>query len=412
VRKGETVIDESEVYRVMFESVKTGDLTEIIRAAYRVMGGPLIITDVTYTKLTEIYPPEPQGDSKWDVYLPGIELDTDSVLHIYQNNFIEQMKDHFEPIMMNEGYFEDSPRLTGPVVVEGELAGYVSMLCRRRECSPLQLRNISIVADAVAIYLQGRGGGRHGRASIGRLLARKLVFGEFMDEEELDRLARLAGADLRPPYTILMVGTSLPYHHLISGYLENRLDGPEVPLLLCQEDNVVYIFLYGVDDEKKEARLVGGIDSAVRTFSFSTGVSEPFSDLHDVRMYRKQAETAFTLGEKLEEGKTVHRYRDLVLPAIFSASAEVLGRENCFHPAYRKIEEYDLDNGTEYLATLRELLYSTGDHARICSDMHIHRNTLNYRLGRLQDIAGIDLNDSATLFHLYLTFRMVDNSVE
>lgn len=193
----------NDIYQVMFQAIKTGDLGQIIRAAWQVMGRPLIITDTAYVKLIEIFPAEPQGDSKWDAYLPGAELDTESIRHIYENNYIEQMREHFEPVMMNQGYFADSPRLTAPVIIEKNLVGYVSMLSGSRECSEDQKAALQVVADSVAIFLQGREREEYEHTSLRRIFSQKIIFGELQNRKEMEEWCSLVGVEMRPPYMIL-----------------------------------------------------------------------------------------------------------------------------------------------------------------------------------------------------------------
>lgn len=53
-----------EIYRVLFRAVRSNDIRQIIRAAYEIMGRPIIFTDTSYDQLTEICPPTPTGDEK------------------------------------------------------------------------------------------------------------------------------------------------------------------------------------------------------------------------------------------------------------------------------------------------------------------------------------------------------------
>lgn len=40
--------------------------------------------------------------------------------------------------------------------------------------------------------------------------------------------------------------------------------------------------------------------------------------------------------------------------------------------------------------------------------LHVHRSTLIYRIKRIRDIMNVDLNDTDTLFHLLLSFKLLD----
>jgi DNA-binding PucR family transcriptional regulator len=54
---------------------------------------------------------------------------------------------------------------------------------------------------------------------------------------------------------------------------------------------------------------------------------------------------------------------------------------------------HDAERGTDYIATLRAYLDSFGDIVGAAVAMHVHRNTFRYRLARLAEMVGLDLDD-------------------
>jgi len=72
------------------------------------------------------------------------------------------------------------------------------------------------------------------------------------------------------------------------------------------------------------------------------------------------------------------------------------------------LEEYDQAHGGELVRTLEEILkYPTITEA--AQALHIHRNTLLYRIERMQEITTLNLDDgeSRLTFHLALKARDV-----
>ena len=62
------------------------------------------------------------------------------------------------------------------------------------------------------------------------------------------------------------------------------------------------------------------------------------------------------------------------------------------------LEEHDARRGSELVATLEAYLQLGGALAQAAERLSIHRNTLSYRLGRIAELTGRDLNDPATRF--------------
>jgi DNA-binding PucR family transcriptional regulator len=67
---------------------------------------------------------------------------------------------------------------------------------------------------------------------------------------------------------------------------------------------------------------------------------------------------------------------------------------------------HDAENGTAYAETLRAYLDALGDVVVAAKQVHVHRNTLRYRLKRLCELVDLDLDDPTerlvAQFHLSL----------
>jgi DNA-binding PucR family transcriptional regulator len=67
---------------------------------------------------------------------------------------------------------------------------------------------------------------------------------------------------------------------------------------------------------------------------------------------------------------------------------------------------YDQENATELVNTLRHYLDHNGNLQRTASALHVHINSLKYRLQRIEEIASIDLHDGQTRFYLQLALSI------
>jgi hypothetical protein len=92
--------------------------------------------------------------------------------------------------------------------------------------------------------------------------------------------------------------------------------------------------------------------------------------------------------------------------ALLADVATLLDGES---PAVRALRTYDEERGTDYIATLRAFLDVHGDAGRTAAALGIHVNTLRYRMRRLEEIAGLDLDDAearlAVALELHATQR-------
>ncbi|GAA0674518.1 helix-turn-helix domain-containing protein [Streptomyces malaysiensis subsp. malaysiensis] len=71
-----------------------------------------------------------------------------------------------------------------------------------------------------------------------------------------------------------------------------------------------------------------------------------------------------------------------------------------------RLRDYDQTHDSALLQTLRCWLDNFGDISAASERLHIHKNTLRYRLKRIAEVTRADLNDAETRFGLMLQFRL------
>jgi DNA-binding PucR family transcriptional regulator len=55
--------------------------------------------------------------------------------------------------------------------------------------------------------------------------------------------------------------------------------------------------------------------------------------------------------------------------------------------------DYDTEHRTELVHTLSVYLHQHGSHKQSARILHLHTNTVAYRIARIETITGLDLND-------------------
>jgi purine catabolism regulator len=70
------------------------------------------------------------------------------------------------------------------------------------------------------------------------------------------------------------------------------------------------------------------------------------------------------------------------------------------------LEAYDSRYNGELLDTLEGFFLANGNHARAAESLHLHRNTLLYRLSRIEALSGRDLAESETRLCLQLALKI------
>jgi DNA-binding PucR family transcriptional regulator len=81
-------------------------------------------------------------------------------------------------------------------------------------------------------------------------------------------------------------------------------------------------------------------------------------------------------------------------PVLLGEIAELIGaRPELRDPRLQKLIDYDRDRGASLVESIAQYLLRFGDVRRAADELHIHPNTLRYRLRRAEELLGISLDD-------------------
>ncbi|MBQ3292051.1 MAG: helix-turn-helix domain-containing protein [Mogibacterium sp.] len=136
------------------------------------------------------------------------------------------------------------------------------------------------------------------------------------------------------------------------------------------------------------------------------GTSLPFEDISELKSHYDEAHDAFELGETIDPDLSIYTFEDYGLYVMLRTveSSENLSRY--LHPALPKLAAYDLDNGSNLELTLHTYLKCACNTTETAESLFLHRNSVIYRLRRIEELCGIDLNDTDLRFRLRLSFAI------
>jgi purine catabolism regulator len=137
----------------------------------------------------------------------------------------------------------------------------------------------------------------------------------------------------------------------------------------------------------------------------SAGRSAAHAGRAGVHHALEEALRALTLGERLHGPGVLTAYGD-----VFALDyAEQLIENDCLGGVYEQVlsrlAAFDQSEGAELVPTLDSFLASGCSPQRTASAMGIHRNTVLYRLKRMEELAELNLTDTEVRFFMQLALR-------
>lgn len=138
------------------------------------------------------------------------------------------------------------------------------------------------------------------------------------------------------------------------------------------------------------------------------GISDSFDDLLSLPIYYHQAATALTIGLKLHPEYPIFEYNDYKLYSLILSSSEKNLETNYYHNHYKELREYDLLHETFYLETTRAYIESDRHLDGAAEKLHVHKNTVVYRIKKIKELFQIDFDDPKQRFALYHSYQIAD----
>lgn len=110
----------------------------------------------------------------------------------------------------------------------------------------------------------------------------------------------------------------------------------------------------------------------------------------------------------LNENQNVFFYNDFFLELFLTEHIDEEAERSFYEHYLNPLLNYDTLNGADLVATLRAYLDSKYNIADTSRKLFIHRNTMLYRLGKIEEILNYDINDPKISLALQLAYQFYD----
>ena len=163
-----------------------------------------------------------------------------------------------------------------------------------------------------------------------------------------------------------------------------------------------------------EPDFFGRLEERLASQGLCAGLSGPFALPASAHGCMRKAELALETGKLLAPGRALYPMDEFGEAALLLAAKAALEREGYLAQDFcdRAIEDMrrtDAETGTQYAPSLHAYLSHGMDLRQAAQALGVHRNTLSYRMSRIQEIFGVDLSDVNTCFELLFSFWLTES---
>ena len=188
--------------------------------------------------------------------------------------------------------------------------------------------------------------------------------------------------------------------------IRNRLEGlfPDTKTLMYNGE-IIVLFCLPKNQEltEKDYKRIQKLCSELDIFA---GLSNIFSDLMDLSEYYKQALRAIEIGITEKQDPGLYIYSDYFMHHIANIFFQKESAKTYCHPIMEKLLKQDAENETELAETLYAYLICERNISAAADYLYIHRNTMTYRLKKIDSLVNIDYDDPKERQYLIISYEM------
>jgi purine catabolism regulator len=325
-----------------------------------------------------------------------------------------------EPPTLRLNVGEALARIVAPIAVRDTVLGYLSLIGQRGSLSDLDELATSRGAAACAIELSRERAVSEAEDRLQADFVESLVTGTFGSIEAVQTRARRLGFDLEQAFGAIVFGEGSDEGGTDGGRIvsarrlrpaleaEIGQRGIRAPVGTRGERAVLLVPQGGAEPValKQLAEELRAALSVALAAGVSAGVGRVHAGVEGIRLAFQEADGALTLGRRVLGAGQVAHFAELGLYRLLLALRSTAELEAFYADTLGALAEYDRKNDAELINTLDAYFACLGSPTEAAERLHVHRNTLLYRLNRIQLVAGIDLGDAETRLALHLALRV------
>lgn len=240
-------------------------------------------------------------------------------------------------------------------------------------------------------------------------LLQQVYTGEQNDEQYLLERLRMVGWNRDDEYICFQIRLGQEPSQLLSSrklsstvgvYLKKSFSFP-------QDNNTVHTVCNLTESGYTAADCREIMSSLAESADVQVSTSDSFNDFNELREYFRQADKAMELGIRARPDARYHPFRDYVLDYIIHHFTSEFHVHTICSSAILRLAASDREKHTDYLNTLQSYFDNNCQQTATAKALYIHRSTLMYRLEKLQELTGVDLEDADTRLYLQISMKLL-----
>lgn len=280
---------------------------------------------------------------------------------------------------------------------------------------PVYLRQLfDYVTEKLSLRLSRTSALKPGRGAPHEQFLTDLLEGRLTDEDKIAQYSRALHLESLPRHILALVlfpegEVKTSRHFAMMDYIETILPGSKC-VMTGSAIAVLYDFREGCD---MPDQLQQNFSVFLSTHGCSCLMSGLFRSLTDLSRVQEQLRAALPLIPAADrQPGSIIRLHALAQDRAVRLLGDTLPVTACCHPLPLMLLEQDRQTGSGYYQTFSTYLRCGCNVSTAAQSLHMHRNTLLYRIKKIEDLFGGSFDDAELREQLLFSLRCLDAAGE
>lgn len=249
-----------------------------------------------------------------------------------------------------------------------------------------------------------------------------LLYGNIEERKDIIAMGEIWGWDFKLPQVVTVFelddfeqySADLNFVEMILEIVQSILQQQGKKAILMKRNEEVVLILSMEDQSRRGNKaymnmlfnqLKAQMEGLLNQRKVRIGVGRDYADPTEIFRSYQEAKVALKLGDLLQEQNQTPFFVDLGVERILY-NHELQELQEFYRETLEDLERYDKSQKNDLMETLEKYVSHRCDLKETADALFLHKNTLRYRLKKIEEILHIDMEDFNEILSLMVAFKI------
>lgn len=384
-------------------------IQQLLDLGYQLLNNPLLLVDISLCFIAHSGGNNIENEPLWEWTLSKGYVDKEYARSVMTDDSTNEKDAGEEVLVIWETGLLNHRQLVGRVLKNKRPLAYLKLLEYHHPITDCDEEILIMLCNVLAMNMEDTNAIVNASNSLSDTFLTALLNQKMYDHAAIEERERMYGLKLYKNLFAVVIRIDNRQNtndrlYYLKRIFQNFFNRQTVIIYNGQ----LVILLDTITEEIQNAREMAAFVSLLEENDCTAGISKIFYHLYDFCEHYKQAYNALNLGDLLKKTSRILNYDELIIPHMILSFRGETNIRNLIHPVVKTLKDLDQKKGSNFLETLMAYINHNQDTTLTAKSLHIHYNTLKYRINRIIEITNIDFSDSETLFNIQLSVKVND----